>query len=175
MFGDYDFKTDDELLLYLEITSSFFPCVFFKIYRNKNNDFIVYWRKKLDDNEFFTRLDNELSDIIKHTENINELYQTTEYKAFLNKHSPINKAVLNDYQKTLVTDLINNGLNKEVDMPHGCDGHSYMLKLYYPEPERFYCWCILPKEWKYLEDVINFLVKEVAGLDYSKYGIKGIR
>lgn len=175
MFGDYDFETDDELLLYLKITSSFFPYVFFKIYRNKSNDFIVYWRKTLADKEFFLRLDSELSDVVKSTKNIKELYQTTEYKSFLNRHSPINKVILNSYQKTLVTNLMNNGLSKEINKPYGCDGHSYFLELYYPEPQKFHCWCILPKEWKCLEMVINFLVKEIAQLDYSRYGVCGMR
>lgn len=171
MWGNYDFEVNEELLLSLEITSSFAPTAFFKITKNKNNDFIVYWRKELKNNNYLDKMVSELNDIFKSVSNLKEIYQTSEYKSFLNKYSPINKAILNDYQKLLIINLTENGLNKDVHIPCGRDGHSYHLTLYYPEPEMFHFWYILPKEWTDLKFVIDFLVREISNLDYSKYGV----
>ena len=170
MWGDYEFQIDEQLLLYLEISPAFAPSVFFRIGKNSHDEYIVYWRKGLQESEFYHKIKEELDSTLKSVRTLNEFYQTPEYQAFLETYSPINRMTLNDYQKSLVANLIRNGLNKDAGK-YGIDGHSYHLTLYRPNPERFHSWCMLPKEWKGLKFVIDFLVKEVAKLDNVRYGV----
>ena len=78
--------------------------------------------------------------------------------------------VLDERRKSIVTSLLENGLDKEVKKHYGRDGHSYELKLYRPNEEIFRCRCVVPDEWKDFKNVINLLVNEISGLDDLRYG-----
>jgi hypothetical protein len=172
MWSIYKFKkTNGELIFHLEITSSFVPSVFFEIFR-EDEKYIVYWRKALNKSEYFDLLSLELKNKISCCCTLKELVNTTEYMHFLDKFCPLYEYVLNDYQKEIVNNLLEYGLNKDVHIPCGRDGHSYYFELYRHDLEKFHCWYILPEKWKNFKLIIDLLVNDISGLDYEMYGIK---
>ena len=164
----YGFSESGNLRLVLEIQCSFCAPALFEVFE-ENDSFTVYWRKCLKDRDLINQI---IADPILNSKKmpLNELYKSPEYSEFLNKILPVSKYVLDERQKSIVTSLLENGLDKEVKKHYGHDGHSYELKLYRPNEEIFRCWCVVPDEWKDFKNVIDLLVNEISGLDDLRYG-----
>ncbi len=64
--------------------------------------------------------------------------------------------------------ISDNGLSKPAEKELGLDGHSYHISID-GFPEEYSCWCVIPKEWACLKDIIAQCV-EYAGLDQDHYG-----
>lgn len=163
---------EGEKILSLLIEQSFRKLsVFFEV-RENNGQYTLYWNYEVMPEEFIPVLrkyaeDNMLEKVT--------LLQLLEDEGAMNEVSKLCKTyscILDPDEIGIVNLFAENGL-PEIDRrkPRGLDGHSYELNCYALEKE-FKCWCVLPKEWKELEKLIELFVQK-AGLDkkYLSYGV----
>lgn len=167
MWKWYKYDIDGKKLIWFEIHCSFHVSLYFTVCED-NELYKIYWRYALSTAEQ-RKLFEELHNV--KVSSSDELTETKEYKETLKKYSPVCSAVLNENQKNIIDTFLKNGIDKNVHEPHGRDGHSYFIEVYYPEYRKYRCWCILPEEWSVLADVINMLV-DVSQADFQKYGAK---
>ncbi|MDE6834269.1 MAG: hypothetical protein K2J39_08530 [Ruminococcus sp.] len=169
MFEGYKFEENGKKLIQVEINFSFGENMYFQICENENN-YIAYWRtepEKYKRDEFMCKAVCLFPELMP----LSELVKITEYKELLKEYSLVYSAVLNENQKNIIDMFLKNGIDKDVHEPHGRDGRSYFIEVYYPEYRKYSCWCILPEEWSVLADVINILV-DVSQADFQRYGAK---
>ncbi|MDE5770442.1 MAG: hypothetical protein K2I06_02265 [Ruminococcus sp.] len=167
MWEGYKFEENGKKLIQIEISCSFGESMYFQICENENN-YIAYWRtepEKYKRGEFMCKAVCLFPEPMP----LSELVKTKEYKELLPKYSPVYSAVLNKKQKNIIDIFLKKGINEDVHEPQGRDGHSYVIEVYHPEYRKFHCWCMLPKEWIILADVINMLV-DMSQADFQKYG-----
>lgn len=145
--------------------------VYFEV-RENNGNYTLYWNYEVTPEEFFPVLkkyadDNMLGNVT--------LPQLLEDEGAMNEVSKLCKTyscILEPGEIDIVNLFVENGL-PDIDRkkPHGLDGHSYELNCYALEKE-FKCWCVLPKEWKELEKLIELFIQK-AGIaqKYLSYGV----
>lgn len=169
MFEGYKFEENGKKLIQIETHFSFGGSMYFQISENENN-YIARWRTEIDRHkrdEFMCKSVCLFPEFMP----LSELAKIKEYKELLQEYSPVYSAVLNESQKNIIDTFLKNGINKDVHIPHGRDGHSYFIEVYYPEYQKYRCWCVLPEEWSVLAEVINMLV-DISQADFQKYGAK---
>lgn len=80
------------------------------------------------------------------------------------------KKELSSTEIDIVNCVLNAQLPQDISKPHGLDGHSYTLFIYTGDDiRRYYCWCVIPKEWQVLKPLISLLLG-IANLDRATYG-----
>ena len=170
MYQWYEYEKDGTLLLFMEISSSFAPDCYFKVYK-ENSKIIVYSRTELSRNDYyniFSRLDIDKANPVP----LGEITKTLEYRQELEKICPIHSQELTSEQEKILLNLLNAKLDEKIELSGGRDGHSYRIQLYGENPSRIDCWCIVTSEWSFLANAINMLVIDVAGLDAQHYAIQ---
>lgn len=173
MWEYFDFQTEGDLLLALQISHSFSASVFFKITKIKN-DYYVYWRKGLNRRDLLALIWNEqiqVPELKKYS--MDEAVHHPIMETQLLQMSPITKLRLNAHQVQAIELLMKNGLNENVAFSEGLDGHDYYLEIMKPQHIKRHCWCVLPKEWEQFGRVIEFLVEDIANLEKGLYSVSG--
>lgn len=151
MYQMYSFEKEGKLLLFMEISSSFAPNCYFKVYKDHEKT-VAYWRTELKRDDYFDMISN------LHTikvSSLQELSKTREYHNELDMVSPINSQVLTKEQKSIIFKLLNSELDEKIELSGGRDGHSYHIMLYGDKMSSIRCWCVISSEWKLLADAIN--------------------
>ena len=170
MYACYDHEEDGILLLSIEISSSFAPDGYFKVYQDKGN-VVAYWRTELDRETFFNiftglEIDRSVAS------SLDEIFKTTAFRQRFNMICPLASQVLTIEQENILFDLINAELDEKIHLPGGRDGHSYRIVINKGKPTKIQCWCEVTPEWRALADAVNMLVIDVAGLDAYHYAIQ---
>ena len=84
--------------------------------------------------------------------------------------APISSFSLDDKERSSVDELYANELPATDEHHQGLDGHSFKLKIYKDNKERFYeSWCVTPLNWGSLRNLVSIVVDRL-GLSYESYG-----
>lgn len=158
---------EGEKILSLLIEQSFRTLsVFFEV-RENNGKYTLYWNYEVTLKELIPVLSKYADDHMLGNVTLPELLENEGAMNEVSKLCKTYSCSLESYEIDIVNLFAENGI-PDIDRrkPHGLDGHSYKLNCYALKKE-FECWCVLPKEWKELEKLIELFIQK-AGLD-QKY------
>ncbi len=143
--------------------------VYFEVYEDDNN-WRIYWNYGISPEVFLPIMKRyatpqmTLMDAMKNQTIINEI-RKMELSYTYSKD-------LNENEVSLIKQLISKGFPELSKMkPQGLDGHHYIFTIGDDNTE-YYCWCVIPEEWKHIDPIIDLFV-DIAGLD-DNYRIDGI-
>ena len=153
-------------LLSLEIETCYrsAPSLYCEVFRMPDGSGMLYWRTSL-------QFDNRIIQLIQHfgeTYNIpmdRRIEEIFSDPLFVKKYQRINPAQavsIPAAKMHVVYKIIEEGLPKDVQYPHGLDGHEYYLTTYGIIKQEYQAWVHIPKEWSLFTELIAMLI-EVAG------------
>ena len=113
-----------------------------------------------------------LSDVIqavkmysKRSLSINEIANNKEILQCIHKKCDIHKYELNKEETLIVKKFLEKKLPEVKKLPFGLDGHNYAVAIN-SDNRKYHCWCVIPKEWTVLGELIEMVVKKTELPDY---------
>ena len=172
-FDDSDFKfSDDDLLIEFSVDTfwKYRPlyCQFFQ----RENEIFLYWNYTLDLNEILEAKKNFFgeTDSISYT----EMMKSKDFYDYLNQIYPMKSEKLTKKQAEAVRNLYQEKLPSVENIPRGCDGFSYRVKIYGDSVQKYYSWCIMPVQWVKLAKIIRFSMEIIQPEPMEQYIVKGL-
>ena len=172
-FFDSDFKfSADELLMefYVQTFWKYRPlcCQFFQ----KGNDIFLYWNYDFDFDEIIEaeRIFSGENQLLSYT----EMKKSKAFYDYLNQIHPPKSVKLTEQQAETVRKLYQEKLPAVENVPRGCDGHSYLMKIYGESVQKYHSWCIMPEQWAELAKLIAFSMEIIQPEPVEQYLANGL-
>ncbi len=172
-FFDSDFKfSDDELLIEFSVDNGWLCrplcCQFFQ----KEYDIFLYWNYAVDWDEFLKIAKNFFGE--ENPPSYTEIVKSRKFYDYLNQIAPLKFQKLTDVQAQAVRKLYQKKLPAVENIPIGCDGFSYRIKIYGESVQKYSAWCIMPVQWKELAEIIEFSMKIIQPRPLEQYTVRGL-
>ena len=155
-----------DLLLTLEIETCYrsAPSLYCEVFRMPDGSGMLYWRTSL-------QFDNRIIQLIQHfgetynipkDRGIKEIFSDPLFVKEYQRINPPQAVSIPTAKMHVVYKIIEEGLPKDVQYPHGLDGHEYYLTTCGIIKQEYQAWVHIPKEWGLFAKLIAMLI-EVAG------------
>ena len=153
-------------LLSLEIETCYrsAPSLYCEVFRMPDGSGMLYWRTSL-------QFDNRIIQLIQHfgetynipkDRGIKEIFSDPLFVKEYLRINPAQAVSIPAAKMHVVYKIIEEGLPKNVQYPHGLDGHEYYLTTCGIIKQEYQAWVHIPKEWGLFAKLIAMLI-EVAG------------
>ena len=148
-----------DLLLTLEIETCYrsAPSLYCEVFRMPDGSGMLYWRNSLQFDNRIIEFINNFSDVYNITKDkgIEEIFANPHFVKEYQKINPVKIACISTEKMQVVYKIVNEGLPKDVQFPHGLDGHEYYLKTYGKTNQ---AWIEIPSEWGRFAELVEMLI-----------------
>ena len=155
-----------DLLLSLEIETCYrsAPSLYCEVFRMPDGRGMLYWRNSLQFDNRIIEFINNFRDVhyITKDKGIKEIFANPHFVKGYQKINPVKIACISTEKMRVVYKIVHEGLPKDVQYPHGLDGHEYYLTTCGIIKQEYQAWVHIPKEWGLFAKLIAMLI-EVAG------------
>ena len=103
-----------------------------------------------------------------------EMKKSKAFYDYLNQMHPLKSEKLTSKQAETVRKLYQKKLPAVENMPRGCDGHSYLIKIYSESVQKYHSWCIMPEQWAEMVKIITFSMKIIQPEPIEQYLASGL-
>ena len=151
-----------DLLLSLEIETCYrsAPSLYCEVFRMPDGRGMLYWRNSLQFDNRIIEFINNFSDVYNITKDkgIEEIFANPHFVKEYQKINPVKIACISTEKMRVVYKIVNEGLPKDVQFPHGLDGHEYYLTTYGKTKQKYQAWIAIPKEWGRFAEFVEMLI-----------------
>ena len=151
-----------DLLLTLEIETCYrsAPSLYCEVFRMPDGRGMLYWRNSLQFDNRIIEFINNFSDVYNITKDkgIKEIFANPHFVEEYQKINPVQVACISTKKMRVVYKIVHEGLPKDVQYPHGLDGHEYYLTTYGKTKQKFQAWIAIPKEWDRFAELVEMLI-----------------
>ena len=151
-----------DLLLSLEIETCYrsAPSLYCEVFRMPDGRGMLYWRNSLQFDNRIIEFINNFSDVYNITKDkgIEEIFANPHFVKEYQKINPVKIACISTEKMQVVYKIVNEGLPKDVQFPHGLDGHEYYLKTYGKTKQEYQAWIEIPSEWGRFAELVEMLI-----------------
>ena len=171
----YPLLTNGNPLMSVLISQTFCESVYFEI-RRENDEFCLYTNFEILSRKLLPLIKKYL--VIQGIDGVSlkefeMLAREASWREYIQPYTRTSRFVLDQEDKQFFDDFINKGLPELFHKPRwGLDGHSYEINVYGAEPRYYRCWCIVPKQWEIINEIVIRLSKYVTlGQNYYIDGV----
>ena len=151
-----------DLLLTLEIETCYrsAPSLYCEVFRMPDGSGMLYWRNSLQFDNRIIEFINNFCDVhyITKDKGIKEIFANPHFVKGYQKINPVKIACISTEKMQVVYKIVNEGLPKDVQFPHGLDGHEYYLKTYGKTKQEYQAWIEIPSEWGRFAELVEMLI-----------------
>ena len=151
-----------DLLLSLEIETCYrsAPSLYCEVFRMPDGRGMLYWRNSLQFDNRIIEFINNFCDVhyITKDKGIEEIFAYPNFVKEYQKINPVQVACISTEKMRVVYKIVHEGLPKDVQYPHGLDGHEYYLTTYGKTKQKFQAWIAIPKEWGRFAEFVEMLI-----------------
>ena len=151
-----------DLLLTLEIETCYrsAPSLYCEVFRMPDGSGMLCWRNSLQFDNRIIEFINNFCDVYKITKDkgIEEIFANPHFVKEYQKINPVQVACISTEKMRVVYKIVHEGLPKDVQYPHGLDGHEYYLTTYGKTKQKFQAWIAIPKEWDRFAELVEMLI-----------------
>lgn len=171
----YPLLTNGTPLLSVLISQSFCESVYFEIHC-ENDKYYLYWNFEIPPQKLLPLIQKYL--VLQGMKGVTmkefeTLAQEKRWIDYIQPHNRANRCMLNEDDELFFSNFIKQGLPELSKKPRwGLDGHSYEINIYTSSPRHYHCWCVVPRQWEIINEIVARLSKYVA-LE-EKYFIHGV-
>lgn len=122
--------------------------VYFEVWNNQN-EWKVYWNFEMSSSEYLPIM----AEVVNSKTSFREAMQNKEVLSKIAEHSVNLSAPLIDSEAEIVRQFSEQRLCKIDNRASGLDGKS--IRVAFPDDDEYYCWMMIPDEWKNLREVID--------------------
>ena len=151
-----------DLLLTLEIETCYrsAPSLYCEVFRMPDGSGMLYWIYSLQFDNRIIEFINNFRDVhyITKDKGIEEMFANPHFVKEYQKINPLQVACISTEKMRVVYKIVNEGLPKDVQFPHGLDGHEYYLTTYGKTKQKYQAWIAIPKEWGRFAEFVEMLI-----------------
>ena len=151
-----------DLLLTLEIETCYrsAPSLYCEVFRMPDGSGMLYWIYSLQFDNRIIEFINNFRDVhyITKDKGIEEMFANPHFVKEYQKINPLQVACISTEKMRVVYKIVNEGLPKDVQYPHGLDGHEYYLTTYGKTKQEYQAWIEIPSEWGRFAELVEMLI-----------------
>lgn len=153
-----------DLLLTLEIETCYrsAPSLYCEVFRMPDGSGMLYWINSLQFDNRINEFINNFRDVhyITKDKRIKEIFANPHFVKEYQKINPVKIACISTEKMRVVYKIVHEGLPKDVQYPHGLDGHEYYLTTYGKTKQKYEVWIEIPSEWGRFAELVEMLIDE---------------
>ena len=151
-----------DLLLTLEIETCYrsAPSLYCEVFRMPDGRGMLYWRNSLQFDNRIIEFINNFRDVhyITKDKGIKEIFANPHFVKEYQKINPVKITCISTEKMRVVYKIVHEGLPKDIQYPHGLDGHEYYLTTYGKTKQKYQAWIAIPKEWGRFAELVEMLI-----------------
>ncbi len=161
----YSLLTNGTPLMSVLISQSFCESVYFEIHP-ENDRYCLYWNFEIPPQKLLPLIQEYL--VLQEMKEVSmkEFEAMAQEKCwidYIQPHDRANRCILNEDDELFFSNFVKQGLPELSQKPRcGLDGHSYEINIYTTSPRCYHCWCVIPKQWEIIDEIVERLSKYVT-------------
>ena len=137
------------------------PSLYCEMYQESDGSGKLCWRYSLQYNNRIIQLIKHFGDSynIPEDKGIEDVFSDPHFVKEYQKINPAQSIRIPAEKMHVVYKIIHDGLPKNVQYPHGLDGHEYYLTTYGTTKQEYSAWVAIPNEWGTFAELMEILIE----------------